>query len=74
MTHIKSQKWEQMSKIILSEAQKQHYKYSSPQNKNTVIIYQRLTLKTRMIFFCLWNKKKYFYLNILVSTIFFLKE
>lgn len=24
-----------MSKIILSEAQKQHYKYSSPENKNS---------------------------------------
>ncbi len=49
-----------MSNIIPSEAQKQRYKYSSPQNKNTVIIYLPLTLKTRMTFLCLWNKKVFF--------------
>ncbi len=59
-SNIKSIKWEPMSNIIPSEAQKQSYKYSSPQNKNTVIIYLPLTLKTRMTFLCLWNKKVFF--------------
>ncbi len=63
-----------MSNIIPSEAQKQRYKYSSPQNKNTVIIYLPLTLKTCMTFLCLWNKKVFFLKSILVFTKLFKKK